>query len=110
MTPSAARLVEAARVLAWMPAANFGGRAGSSRRYRQRQEAADRLAAATIGVRLGADAPAELRAVLDCARRCAACSWSNRCGLPYAERRQAMAQLRGALAAWDLVLVTAGAG
>lgn len=43
----------------------------------------------------------QLQAVLDCARRVAWTTHANVMGVPYLERRQALAQLRGALHAWD---------
>lgn len=42
-----------------------------------------------------------LQAALDAARRVAWCCAANVMGIPYRERREAMAQLRGALHALD---------
>lgn len=42
-----------------------------------------------------------LAAALDAARRVAWCTHANVMGIPYMERREALAQLRGALIALD---------
>lgn len=100
MAPRLADTLDAARELAWWPHGNFGGH--SARLYPARREAHQRLVDLLAGVRgLSANASPELRALVAAIRRVAACTFSNRTGLPYAERRQAMAQLRGAFDVWD---------
>jgi hypothetical protein len=52
---------------------------------------------------LSANASPELTFLVAAIRRVAACSFSNRMGLPYYERKQAVAELRGCLVVYDRV-------
>lgn len=88
----------AARELAWQSHVNLGDR----RRYAERIELHRRLVE-SLGRLTGAVAhpSPELGYLVEAIYRVAACSWSNRRGLPYYERREALAQLRGCLLAFD---------
>lgn len=100
MSPRLLVTLDAARELAWWPHTNFGGH--RAHLYQERRDAHQRLVDRLADLRgLSANAGPELRALIAAVRRVAACTFSNRTGLPYAERRQAMAQLRGAFDAWD---------
>lgn len=97
MKPTLRAAIDAAEDLAWRPMANLPG----SVRYHERIESAERLRdrlAAVTG--LSANASPELVCLVAAMRRAAAATYSNRCGLPYFERRQAVAELRGALDVW----------
>jgi hypothetical protein len=90
-------VIDAARDLAWQPMANLPG----SLRYFERRESAERLVGYLQAVRrLPAD-ELELRFLVAAARRLAACSFSNRRGHAYYERRQAARELRGCLEVYD---------
>jgi hypothetical protein len=91
-------VIEAAEDLAWRPTYNIPGRGGT----RSRMESSERLCAALMAWsgRLPANAPDELRYLIAAIRRAAGCSYSNRKGPPYYERRQAIYQLRGCLDVW----------
>lgn len=93
MSPQLAAALDVARELAWYPVCNATGR---SSWYRQRQEAHAELQRrlALVG-RLSVNASPQLHATVVAMRRVAAASFSNRCGPPYYERREAMLQLRG---------------
>lgn len=95
MTPAVEEILAAVDDLAWRPIANLGNAAA----YRARKDAHDRLVAAVAGVRTPQDPP-ELRLLVRAARRVAVCSFANRRGPTYYARRQAMAELRGALDVW----------
>jgi hypothetical protein len=106
MTPALAKTIDAARDLAWRPTSNLGGRRAVA--YEPRLEAHRRLVDALAGVTgLSANAAPELRYLLAASRRVAACSFSNRMGHPYYERKQAVAELRGCLITYDRSLVPA---
>lgn len=98
MSPELAAAIDAARELAWMPTANLR----ASLTYDERKAAHARLVARLAEVRgLSANASPELRYLVPAMRRVAACTFSNRTGHPYYERRQAVAELRGCLDALD---------
>lgn len=94
-------LLDAIRDLAWHSHVNLS----SQRLYRRRQDAFARLrrALAEVAGSLFSEPPAtaELGLLVRAAWRLAACSDSNRMGLPYYERKEAFAQVRGALAVYD---------
>lgn len=98
MSPELAAVIDAARDLAWRPHGNCKGGIA----YYDRREAHDRLVStlADVGY-LSSASPPELRLLVEAMRRVAACTFSNRYGLPYAERRQAMFELRGCIVVWD---------
>lgn len=105
MSPALARTIDAARDLAWRPTANLGGRSATG--YEPRMEAHRRLVDALADVTgLSANASDELRFLLAAIRRVAACSFANRMGQPYYERKQAVAELRGCLVVYDRSLAT----
>ncbi len=91
-------VIDAARDLAWRQTANLA----ASVAYQERRESHERLVSC-LGTltTLSANASPELRFLLDAIRRVAACSFSNRYGHPYYERREAVKQLRGCLDVWD---------
>lgn len=98
MSPHLSAAIYAARELAWQPTHNLSSR----ERYAARLACHQRLCDALGGVtRLSANAGAELRFLIEAMHRVAACSFSNRRGEPYYARRQAMAELRGCLLAYD---------
>lgn len=100
MSPELAATIDAARDLAWRPTANLGGSRAIA--YEPRLEAHRRLVDALERVTgLSANASPELRFLLAAIRRVAACSFSNRMGHPYYERKQAVAELRGCLVVYD---------
>lgn len=100
MSPALSATIDAARELAWWPHANFGGR--RAHLYQERRDAHQLLLDRLGGVRsVSANASPELVALVAAIRRVAACTFSNRLGLPYHERKQAMARLRGCFDAWD---------
>jgi hypothetical protein len=55
----------------------------------------------TIEAHLGRRVTPELRFLLEAMARVARCSFANRRGLPYYERKESVAQLRGCLLAYD---------
>lgn len=85
--------IAAAEDLAWRPSANLPG----SVAYHERREAHARLVEILSGVRVPRGSSPELRYLVAAMRRAAAASYSNRYGLPYYERREAVSQLRGCL-------------
>lgn len=90
--------IDAARDLAWRPTHNLAG----GTRHAERREAHERLVDALAGVTaLSANASPQLTYLVRAIRRVAACSFSNRMGLPYYERKQAVAELRGCLVIYD---------
>lgn len=96
MSPTLRAAIDAAEDLAWRPMANVSGL-----RLAERHEAHERLVDALRAMSgLSANASPELRFLVDAMRRAARASYSNRCGRPYYERRQAIAELRGCVAAW----------
>lgn len=104
MTPALAQAIEAARDLAWRSTSNYGGR--SAILYADRKESHDRLVTALSkmsyrDVLVTTMAFEELRFLVDAMRRVAACTFSNRMGLPYHERKQAVKELRGCLVTYD---------
>lgn len=101
MSPALAAAIDAARDLAWRPMANVSGI-----RLVERHESHERLIDALALCRqqisdMPADAAPEIVFLVRAMRRAARCSYSNRMGVPYYERRQAIAELRGAIAAHD---------
>lgn len=86
--------VDAATVLAWFPWSNLGG--GRLGTYHARRDAHERLEAA-----IAALSPAAVRSIppglMRAALRVAGCSFANRIGVKYAERRQAFRELRAEL-------------
>ena len=98
MSPTLAAAIYAARELAWEPTHNLSNR----ERYAARNAKHDALIDAlgrTSG--LSANASAELRFLLEAMHRVAACSFANRRGEPYYERKVCVAELRGCLLAYD---------
>ena len=96
MSPSVSAVVEAAVDLAWRPLANL-----SPPSYGARLEAHRRLIAALRRIGPVRDPEPELAYVIAAARRVALCSFANRMGPPYYDRRAAVLQLRGCLAVWE---------
>lgn len=98
MSPTLSAAIFAARELAWQPHANLSDK----KRYAERTACHQRLVEAlqrTTAV--SANASPELRFLVEAIHRVALCSWSNRMGVPYYERRQSLAELRGCLLAYD---------
>lgn len=89
-------LLSAARALAWWSHCNLS----SPDIYQARRASFARLRD-VLAETFHADVSIELAFVIRAARRLAACSDSNRWGLPYYERKEAFAQLRGALDVYD---------
>lgn len=98
MTPATAKLIDVARHLAWMPLANMGH---ASLRYRERRDAHHLVVSLLPTARRRRTGDPVLDALLAAIRRVAGCTFSNRYGRPYADRRQAMLELRGCLVVWD---------
>ena len=96
MSPAVSAVVDAARDLAWRPTANTANAVG----YAGRKEAHAALIAALEAMGRVRVREPELVYLLDAARRVARCSFSNRWGEPYYERREAVYQLRGCLDVW----------
>lgn len=104
MKPELATVIFAARELAWESHVNLSDR----KRYAHRLELHRRLVETlTRATALSANASPELRYLVEAIYRAAACSWANRMGLRYYERKEAVAQLRGCLLAYDRSLVPA---
>lgn len=100
VSPALAMAIDAARDVAWRPTANCGKRRAVA--YAERKEAHQRLVDALEALTgLSANASPQLRFLLAAMRRVAACSFANRMGLPYYERKQAVAELRGCLIVYD---------
>jgi len=96
--PELSAAIFAARELAWQPTHNLSSR----ERYQERHDAHARLVAALNRVTaLSANAAPELRFLVEAMHRAVACSFANRKGLAYHERKQAIAELRGCLLAYD---------
>jgi hypothetical protein len=100
MRDGTAAVIEAVRDVIWRGHANRSGLALSERnesvatlRAWMRRSRADREADAA--------ADPALAALLRTVERVAWASWANRVGPRYAERRQYVAECRGALEAWD---------
>ncbi len=97
MSPALSLAIEAAEDLAWRPTYNIPGRNA----YQARHASHDALCAALSRVgRLSANASPELRYLVAAMRRAAGCSFANRQGRPYYERKQAIYELRGCLVVW----------
>lgn len=96
MTPAIAAAIDAAIDLAWRPTANLPGTG-----YHERREAAERLCERLQGLTVPASAPEELLYLIAAMRRAAACSYANRMGHAYYERKQAIYELRGCLVIWQ---------
>lgn len=104
MKPELSATIFAARELAWESHVNLSNR----KRYAHRNELHQRLVDALTRVSaVSANASPELRYLVEAIYRAAACSWANRMGLPYYERKEAVAQLRGCLLAYDRSLAPA---
>lgn len=97
MSPALAAAIDVAESLAWYPIANGTTR---SSWYFPRKDAARELVERLGLVRLSANAGDELRLLVGAMRRAARCTYCNRCGPPYAQRRAAILQLRGCLVVW----------
>lgn len=96
--PELGAVIYAARELAWHSHVNLSNR----KRYADRLAAHTRLEEAlTRCSALSANASAELRYLVAAIYRVASCSFANRMGVPYYERKVAMAELRGCLLAYD---------
>lgn len=95
MTRELQAVIAAAEDLAWRPTSNLA----RGDRYNERKASHERLLAALAAWsgHLSANASDELRFLVKAIRRVAACSWCNRMGLAYYERREAVWQLRGCL-------------
>lgn len=93
MTPRMAAAIAAAADLAWRPTYNMPGSVG----YGERQESATRLRERLCGLRVPAGAPDELRYLVAAMRRVARCTFANRQGQPYYERKRCVYELRGCL-------------
>lgn len=96
MSPATRAAIDAAEDLAWRPTSNLPG----SLRYHERKESHQRLCDLLAHVRLSANASPELRYLVAAMRRAAACSYANRRGPAYYERRAAIYELRGCLVVW----------
>lgn len=102
MSSQLAAALDVARDVAWQPHVNLN----SAARYAERREAFALLRAAMAERRgyrhgLSANASPQLTALLDAIDRLADCTHANVMGLPYYERKQAMAELRGCFDQWD---------
>lgn len=98
MSPTLSAAIFAARELARQSHVNLSDR----KRYAHRNELHRRLVAALARVTaLSANAGPELRYLIEAMHRAALCSRANRMGVPYYERKQAVAELRGCLLAYD---------
>lgn len=99
MSPALRAVIAAAEDLAWRPTSNLG----RGERYNDRRASHERLVAALRAWpgKLSANASDELRYLVAAIRRVAACSWCNRMGVAYYERREAVWQLRGCLDVWN---------
>lgn len=86
--------MDVANELAWYPVANATGK---SSWYRRRQDGHAELQRRLTSVSVPVNASPQLVALIIAMRRVAAASFSNRCGIPYYERRHAILQLRGCL-------------
>lgn len=96
MRPTLRAAIDAAEDLAWRPTSNLPG----SLRYHERKESHQRLCERLAAVRLSGNASPELRFLIAAMRRVACCSFANRMGPPYYERRAAVYELRGCLDVW----------
>lgn len=92
-----------ARELAWWSHCNLS----NPDLYQARKVAFGRLRSALVGAATPTNE--DLANVLQAARWLASCSDSNRMGLPYYERKDAMATLRGCLAGYDQARADAAA-
>ena len=98
MSPTLSAAIFAARELAWEPTHNLADRKRYARRHELHRRLVDALTH-TTGV--SANAGAELRYLVEAMHRVAMCSFANRKGAPYYERKQCVAELRGCLLAYD---------
>lgn len=96
MSPRLAEAVDVARDIAWRSLGNLAGV-----RFAERRELHRRLEALVDGLSVSANAGPELRYLVAAIRRVAACSFANRRGPRYYERRQAIIELRGCLEVYD---------
>lgn len=97
MNPELRKAIAAARVLAWHSHVNL-----MPKRLAERHAAHDRLVERLRDLRpLPRSADPLLVYLVAAMHRLAACSFANRRGVPYYERKQAFAELRGCLAALD---------
>lgn len=99
--------IDAARELAWRPICNLSTRTSYAARLEAHRALVDALG--KVGRVAGVDD--ETMFLVAAMRRAAGATYSNRFGRPYAERREAIYQLRGCLDVWQrsLVLVDPGA-
>ena len=97
MSPILAAAIAAAEDLAWRPTYNMPGSVGYHERRESHQRLCELLGRATA---LSANASPQLRSLVAAMRRAAGCSFANRRGAPYYERRQAIKELRGCLDEW----------
>lgn len=98
MRPELNAAIFAARELAWQPHVNLSDKKRYAHRNELHRRIVDALAKTTA---LSANASPELRYLVEAIHRVALCSWANRMGAPYYERKQAVAELRGCLLAYD---------
>lgn len=98
MKPELSAAIFAARELAWQPHVNLSDKKRYAHRLEVHQRLVDALSKTTA---LSANASPELRYLVEAIHRVAACSWANRMGAPYYARKQAVAELRGCLLAYD---------
>lgn len=106
MSPGVAKIIDAARDLAWRGSANRSGL-----RLAERNEAVTRLRELVTETRrdrrtLDPEDPAwaQLDALLRAIVRTAECSWANRRGEAYYHRKRVLAELRGCLESYDSAL------
>lgn len=97
MSPALQAAIDAAEDLAWRPTYNLPGSVAYGERKESAERLCERLAAVTA---LSANASPQLRYLLAAMRRTAGCSFANRRGEAYYERRQAIYELRGCLDSW----------
>ena len=97
MSPALRAAIDAAEDLAWRPMANLPGSLAYTERKESHARLCERLARVTA---VSANASPQLVALLAAMRRAAGCSFANRMGQPYYERRQAVRELRGCLDEW----------
>jgi hypothetical protein len=87
-------VIEAAIDLAWRPTINIAHRGEYRDRIASHERLCRALRSATIPRHVE---PPELADLIQAIRRAAGSSYSNRQGLPYYERKEAIHQLRGSL-------------
>jgi hypothetical protein len=96
MSPELCAAIEAATDLAWRPTCNLAVKAS----YRARHESHERLVSAIGSVRHAVNGPPALAYLWLAILRVARCSFANRMGAAYYERKEAVRQLRGCLDVW----------